>query len=328
MNINKIFAKKGYITLEAAIIIPLFLSLILTFASFLQIFLVYNCMKKSLDNVSYFFSSYAMLYHENGCRIAENYISAELSDVLLNIIDINTGLQYADDLVYQQVAKEVFQHYLQKDKFYNLAYAKIIEVSFVGSTFFNGNDDLLLNVSGKVNIILPLFEKFLSGFIINTSQKSRAWLNGDMTHFTIENDEEGNNVWGLNNFDRGNKIRELFGGNLPECFPVISSFSNGTATMIKSLDHTAESYGSSYNMRNELNQMADKLYDFSSAKYDSSGVNISIEREDINKKVILLVMPTNEFTLDQQFVINEFMMYCNQKNIKFDLRRYQNSYCY
>lgn len=321
---NKSLYKKGYITLETAIILPLFLSVTLTFASLLQIFLVYNCMKKSLDKVSYFFSAYAMLYHEKGCNAAENFISSELSDLLSNTVDVKTGLRYADDIMYQQVALQIFKFYLEKDEFYNYAYAKTSDVSLSGSTFFNGNDDIFLHVSAKIDIILPLYEKFLSGFIVNVSQKSRAWLQGDMTHFTVS-DEDNESIWDLNNLDRGKKLREIFGGNLPEFFPVLSSYSNGVATMIKSMDHTAQTYSSPYEMKKELYEMADNLYGFKYTNYNSGNESIIIKEEDIKRKVILLIMPTNELTSVQQSVINEFINYCQEKNIKFDLRRYQKS---
>ena len=65
------------------------------------------------------------------------------------------------------------------------------------------------------------------------------WL-GDLA--AIQAEKADGSVWMLDNFSRGQIIRRAMGGDLPYDFPVIARFSGGEAVMIKSLDLTAPGY--------------------------------------------------------------------------------------
>ncbi len=69
-------------------------------------------------------------------------------------------------------------------------------------------------------------------------------------------------VWEKSVHDRGLEIEQRLGGNLPDGFPTVDKWSNGTATSIKSVDLKAPTYQDSSSLQRVLNGYVDKVADF------------------------------------------------------------------
>ncbi len=101
-------------------------------------------------------------------------------------------------------------------------------------------------------------------------------------------------VWSLDNFSRGKQIRQAMGGSLPDTFPVIAAFSDGCATAIRSLDFTAASYADPKALARAVRCCLDDLDGFDGASFNRSGTHVEVRAADIHSKRLLLVIPDNQ----------------------------------
>lgn len=318
--------KGGSITVEAAIVLPLFISVILIFTSFLICIIATNCMYSSLYKTANFFSDYGYIYHEKGLKRVEDTLIRDLSNVieddetkhLLQEMNIRQLAEAGDNFLYNQVAKSIFMYYLSKEPAYKSGLVKFSSVSFTGSSFFDSRDDVVLIARGLMKLPVPVQERLIEGFEIRAKVKFRCFINGDMGSYT-EGVPIESSIWNLSNFERGRKIRQVFGSNLPSNYPVIAKFENGKATMIKSLDHTASTYQDTSVFVRTIKSMVDELANFNGRSYGGVVINGS----DIKMKELLLVMPTNDLTPAQEFSLIEIRTYCIAKNVIFIIERYQ-----
>ena len=111
----------------------------------------------------------------------------------------------------------------------------------------------------------------------------------------------------------------MYGGNLPENFPVISAFQDGTAILIKSLNHTAPSYQNPAEFHKAVQEMIDALYQFQGADYGG----ISIGSKDILRRKLILILPENELDPRQEAALMDVMRYSMSRFVEVDLQRYQ-----
>jgi len=100
-------------------------------------------------------------------------------------------------------------------------------------------------------------------------------------------------IWLLDNFSRGQKLRQLFGGNLPYDFPVIARFAEGEATSIKSMDLTAPSYQAPGAVLDRISYQVSQLAAFSGAACKRNDQWYEVAAEDIVRRKLLLIIPGN-----------------------------------
>lgn len=100
-------------------------------------------------------------------------------------------------------------------------------------------------------------------------------------------------VWLLDNFSRGQLLRQEMGGDLPYDFPVIASFDDGEAVSIKSMDLTAPGYQQESAANKQVMEHLDDLAAFAGAQYGKNGQNIAIDEEQIVRRRLILVIPAN-----------------------------------
>jgi len=200
-------------------------------------------------------------------------------------------------------------------------------LDFSRSSFFEDqNNDIDIIVEYKMEIPVPI--KIFPELAITQRAVAKAWLGGNSIGADSEEDNEGNNeenyddLWFLNNFQRGRKIRKIFGANLPDNFPVIASFKSGTAIMIKSMDITASSYQSGEGVEKKLREYIDELAAFSGQERPWGKAGIVIRREEIKAKQLLLVIPSNPVTEEIQKAINRCVEYARVKGIELKVERY------
>ena len=107
------------------------------------------------------------------------------------------------------------------------------------------------------------------------------------------NDDESDQVWLLDNFSRGQILRDYYGANLPYNFPVIAIFNQGHVTSIKSMDLTAPTYQQKSEIRRRIRQQIDQLANFQGSSYQQQGQQINIDAEAITSKCLLMIIPQN-----------------------------------
>ncbi|MDD2442228.1 MAG: hypothetical protein PHG76_08940 [Eubacteriales bacterium] len=105
--------------------------------------------------------------------------------------------------------------------------------------------------------------------------------------------EAGPSLWQLDNFSRGQAFRSLLGGTLPYDFPVIAAFEQGEATAIKSVDLTRPTYQAAAAFEMQIGDFLDSLAAFQGADYNKGGQTIRIGAGQITSRRLLLVIPEN-----------------------------------
>jgi len=129
------------------------------------------------------------------------------------------------------------------------------------------------------------------------------------------------NVWKLPPNERGREIEEIFGGNLPEFFPVIDCFdyTSGEAVAIVSIDTTLEVYSSGLGIKKVIMEKAAALAAFNGGK---SG-DAAIESFEIKSKKLLVVLPENELSDKQETCFEEALLDSAAMGLEVVARRFQ-----
>lgn len=303
---------KGSITVEAAVLTPLIILVFVAFTCIISAVAAQACINDSLCKTADFMAKYAFCYNEKGLERLENtavekidsviskYVESEkIKEKIYKFIDFGKVIDYADDYIYRQIAHGVFHMYMEENKIYKSGFITIDDYSFEESTFFNGNDDIVLKVRADCG-----------PFSVKSAVRVGCWSEGKMSSVIVSNQ----NVWDLDNFTRGRIIRDIFGGTLPYNFPVIAVYSNGSAIAIKSLDHTADTYKDADKLEKEIRVMIDNL-----AGYEGE------EDMKIRTKTLTLVMPENKMSRLQSNAIGKMLTYASSNGIFLDLQLYQES---
>ncbi|MBE7067097.1 MAG: hypothetical protein E7385_06055 [Ruminococcaceae bacterium] len=304
--------KKGSVSLEAAILLPLIIILFVVFICLINCVIAQDCINQSLYKTADFMSRYAFVYNEKGMKTLEKkvfekideliseYIESEkIRDKIYQYIDFNKLVEYTDDLIYRQIALGVFHIYLNESELYKKGLLRIEDITFEESKFFNSNDDIVLKVKAKSGM-----------FHLKSAIRIGCWIGGKFDSSIVSSD----NVWDMDNFTRGRTLRDIFGGTLPYDYPVIAAYSNGTGISIKSIDHTAASYQTGNHFEMTIRQMIDKLADY---KGDNN--------RPVTSRILILVMPENKMNINQNSSMSRIISYANTKNVFLDIQLYQES---
>lgn len=318
---------QGNITIEAAILMPIFLGILLFFLSVLQIAAARNLLELSLiktaDEICKWAPIYRNLIQEEFQEEAYEELSGTLKEWLptdngsfpRNVLQLQSTFQYSSHFIYKLAAQSLCRSYVFDDPFVENEILKIRDLSLYKSNLFqNGTDKIRVTGTCMLDTYLPFSVQI--GFSVYCS----AWGNGRMPQIFIPDSEPSvSGIWNENNFTRGKIFRKMYGGNLPDSFPVIAAFENGTAIMIKSLNHTMQSYQNSNMMEKTIRDMIDTLAVFDGAEYGE----IIIGKHEILQRKLILILPENALTVTQDAVIRNMMQYSMLKFVMLDLQRYQ-----
>jgi len=200
-------------------------------------------------------------------------------------------------------------------------------LDFSRSSFFEDqSNDIDIIVEYEMEIPMPV--KILPKLLITQRAVAKAWLSGKAggtgsgENNDEDNEENYDGLWSLNNFQRGKKIRKIFGANLPDSFPVIASFKSGTATMIKSMDVTARSYQGGEGVEKKLCEYIDILSAYNGQEKPWGRTGIVIRQNEIKTKQLLLVIPSNPVSEEVQEAVNRCAEYAKTKGIELRVERY------
>ena len=194
-------------------------------------------------------------------------------------------------------------------------------LDFSESSFLADRDENI-DIVVRYRIRLPLPVQFIPGWNVMQRVKVKAWMGGDETNGVLEGSKSSDDLWALSNFQRGLKIRKLFGGNLPSNFPVIASFTNGKAIMIKSVDMTAPSYQKGDNAQELIDGYIRELAGFKGQEKPWGSGNIIINGKDIVNKELLLVIPQNELSEANEKLLASLPSKTEAKGISLIIKRY------
>lgn len=322
-------SKKGSITIETAILIPTFLTVLLIFLSILELIcakcILHRAALESADTMCKWAPIYKNLVADNIQNDMLQTISGgleesfdeEIGGLLNQLLQTRKLSEYSFDYIYGFMTQKLCEAYIYDDDLVKRNVVNFNNINLYKSEFFS-NDTNKINIKAvcEVDTFLPFITN------IGIEVKCKAWGKGVMPHLSYDietEDEASKSIWSKDNITRGKIIRQMYGGNLPDNFPVIASFENGTATMIKSVNHTLKTYQDARVFEKNLKDMIDSLAAFDG--FSLGGINI--KSNDIIFKKIILVMPENEYTLLQQNTMEYIMKYSAQKLIVLDLQRYQ-----
>ena len=182
--------------------------------------------------------------------------------------------------------------------------------------FEDAENDIEIKVRYTVDFPVPI--KVLPKIEIVQTAFAKAWLGGDESNEVVEE-----NVWALNNFTRGKKLREIFGANLPFNFPVIARFEDGTATMIKSIDLTAKSYQNVESLSEKLDEYLDELVKYNGQPNPFGSKNIVIVQSEIKNKELILIIPKNTLPSQTEQILARYIQKAENSGVKFKIERYQ-----
>lgn len=192
-------------------------------------------------------------------------------------------------------------------------------LDFSKSSFLSDRGEFI-DIVVRYRIDLPLPIKFSPGLEFVQRARVKAWMGGDEARGVLTGVKD--DIWSLSNFQRGLKIRRLFGANLPSSFPVIAKYDNGHAVMIKSMDLTAESYQHGNNAEKTLLEYIDKLAAYKGQQTPWGSDDIVIREQDIISKELKLVIPKNELSDTNEALLEKMVHTAAAKGITLVVERY------
>lgn len=196
-----------------------------------------------------------------------------------------------------------------------------------GSSFFCPDDiDVRLDISSKRHIIEVTTEYSV---LTVAGRKYRTVytvipLYGDSSLILQGDEPSGNNgdIWSLDNFDRGDAFRKIFGTNLPKTYPVIDINDNGNVNSLKSIDLTAPYYKSKSKINKSVKSDIDRLSAFNGADKNIDGKEYSVN--NIKSRTLTVVIPKNS-PKDRKNTVESLAEYAKSKGVKLIVKEYGNS---
>lgn len=320
---------RGSMSLEAVLVLPFFLAIAFLLLSFLHSLSVCHVAEKALYQTAGILSDYAYFYHQGLLDKGEDVLVEHLGSFLPESEDLTSelwrdvtdfwqireGVERLDDLFYCQLAEQIFRSCLRDQE------RLFSSISFAGSTFYNGDEQFVLHFKCQAPWLVTSMFPWASRYEIARSLVSRGWMAGDRWWSATS---EPDSVWSLSPLKRGKELRLRFGGNLPEFYPVIARLEDGCVTMIKSLDHTRETYQSETEFDRTLRQMARQLSNFRGTEGNPSvAEHDQIKEGEIRKRILLLILPTNPTSQEQEQVLFSFAQFCAACGVQLEIERYQ-----
>ena len=350
---------EGAVTLEAAIALPVFICVIVAFSFLLRCVHVQERMQHAITQAAIEIAGTGYIYGLSGVQSLqqdaegaakakvgqakdavmkaadfEQWVPQAASTVIDEQLDLMTSeaLGAVNSLVFSQYIKLIVSKYLtasagdvqvNTERF--LQSMNVIGGSggldFLGSTFLaDGSDQVVIRV--KYTLKAPIFIKELSLFQIKQEAYAKVWLYKEKNKEAEKKEEKKDDIWSLSNFERGRKIREIFHANLPLQFPGLSTFEGGTATLIKSLDTTANSYQDPQKLKATVVSYIRNLSEYGGQETPWGKDGIVIREADIRVRRLVLVIPENEISAEANAVLNNCIQQARSEGVVLVVERY------
>ena len=150
---------------------------------------------------------------------------------------------------------------------------------------------------------------------------------GDLELFlngSEDTEESEEDVWGMNNLDRGQWFEEHYGSNLPHTFPVINDLQDGVATSYLSIDLNRPTNQSQERVERSVTEEIDSLASFNGADVNIGGTSYNISASDIDSRRLVIVIPSNS-PEDGVRYIEDLEGYAEANNVELVITTYGTS---
>ena len=150
---------------------------------------------------------------------------------------------------------------------------------------------------------------------------------GDLELFlngSEDTEESEEDVWGMNNLDRGQWFEEHYGSNLPHTFPVINDLQDGVATSYLSIDLNRPTNQSQERVERSVTEEIDSLASFNGADVNIGGTSYNISASDIDLRRLVIVIPSNS-PEDGVRYIEDLEGYAEANNVELVITTYGTS---
>lgn len=328
MKINRF--RKGAITLEAAIILPVFIMAVMSFAFILKIYYTHEIVQNALTGACRQMGVYGLLYYKTNAEevivgierfSSSNTVEDTLGDNWLTS-SIREAGKDATDYVRAQLALIPAARLLagnQLEAGFNGGVEKglsglNIAGGFNGLDFSDSRmlaDGRSIDISVSYKMKFPFLPSLLPGVKIKQTSSICIWAGEDGVGSSEDDQDNDKGVWDMTNLKRGQEIRKLQGANLPFNFPTVAKYENGTVTSIKSLNIDEAYYKDPVNLEKKITSYINKLEDFNGGTLGE----VSIRSSDFFRKELLLIIPETELSSSQQNVIDRCIALAGSKGI-------------
>ncbi len=128
--------------------------------------------------------------------------------------------------------------------------------------------------------------------------------------------EEDDSIWDLSNFERGLAFRRIYGGHLPQFYPVIAAWDGREAVAIKSMDWTAPTWSSPSAVKRRLDGFISDLANFEGAGQEGP------EPGQIKSRRLILVIPGNSLDWKTPGLLDVWRQDAARQGVSLDIREY------
>lgn len=261
---------------------------------------------------------YLLQNHTDGVITIETAICSIVMILLFSVFFSITGYCRAYMMVNEYICDKAEDKAL-------VGYILGLDVPGIVST--SGFEDIK---NGSVKNLIILSESWGEEIKINASYTYASFV-GDFrvsmqsyfTKWDSDTLEKGESVWLLPPVKRGKVLESIFGGGLPEFFPVLDAYDDlsGHAASIVSIDTTRDSYESGKELEKVIKRKTDELVLFTFGEYEE----IIITGMDIDSRELIIIIPENPLNEKQQSELNKCRKYMTDKSILMTVKRYQNA---
>lgn len=322
---------KGSITVEAAILLPVFIIAIMIFVFIIKVYYTNEIMQHAITGACNEMSVYSLIYYETNAdeviSSIEKFCNSQkvndvFGDTLITSLVQKLGKDATDYVRAQVILVPITKVLVKKNlnvSYYSDVNKRLeslnLKDGFEGIDFSASRmlaDGKSINIVASYEMSFPFLAQLFPGIKITQMASAYVWAGEDgVKKAEDEAADDGTNVWNMSNIKRGQQIRNLQGANLPFNFPTIAIFNNGTATSIKSLNIDEVYYQNSSNLKKKLLSYIDKLEEFEGGK----STTITIDSSQIYKKELRLIIPETNLLANQQQTINECIQIARGKGI-------------
>jgi hypothetical protein len=327
---------KGSITVEGAIALPIFLCIIISITFLIKVVYINEEIHYAISSAANEMAYTSYLYHVSGLQEKQESFYETIEEILdsflVSFLEDSSG-DFSETILEElksfaiKITKGTFDDLkteicIPMVKLYIKKYLPdmdLDELDFSHSSFFEEDaNDIDIIVRYKINVPMPI--KVLPELVMTQRAIVNAWMGGDKPE--NNSGEETDNIWSLNNFQRGKKIRKIFGANLPENFPVLSRYEGDKATIIKSMDTTAQTYQNAEAVINRIDQYIDKLAQYKGQEVPWGSSKIQIKEKDIKSRELIFVIPSNQLLEEVEEAFELCMLKAVNKGVVLRIKRY------
>ncbi len=345
--------EKGSITVEAAIVMPFFICLMVSFLFFIRIVFTLEVIQQSIDEAARDLAVSGYIFRESGLEEKLADFSKEITvpqfqdfiSILENISLLDSEEngrlpEYADILknpghylvergktsivvpfVRLCLENRIREIYGISDLEKGLKFLGIRDglygFDFSGSSYMeNGTEDIVITARYRIHLPLPV--RILPDMVVVQKACCRAWC-GDGSF----EDGREENVWTLDyRFERNKRLKEILGSDFVNSKDRIFSFRGGKLVFMHSLDLTLKSYSQPEYVMEKIIEHIDYLAGFRGGIMGQGEEAITIREEEVSEKELLLIIPRNRISDEVSVVLSSCADYASMRGVRLNIKKY------